>query len=112
MKPRPLHWRQSALDDIETLATYYTGEGGAALGLKFVAALEAATALIAEFPDSGSRRHAYLFPDLPMPLRFHPLQRFDRVLVYYLALPRHVEIVRVWNAARGLEALLEDTLDE
>lgn len=112
MKPRPLHWRQAALDDIEALAAYYTGEGGAALGLKFVAALEAATVLITEHPESGSRRHALLFPDLPAPLRFHPLQRFERVLAYYLALPGHVQIVRVWNAARGLEALLEDSWDE
>jgi toxin ParE1/3/4 len=112
MKPRPLHWRAAALEDIEALATYYAREGGAPLGLKFVAALEAAMTLIAEYPDSGSRRHAYLFPDLPTPLRFHPLRRFDSVLVCYLALPRAVEIVRVWNAARGLEALLEEASDE
>lgn len=77
MKPRSLHWRLAALDDIEALAAYYASEGGAPLGLKFVAALEAAVALIAEHPESGSRRHAYLFPDLPAPLRFHPLRRFE-----------------------------------
>lgn len=112
MKLGPLHWRSAALEDIEALAVYYAGEGGASLGLKFVAALEAAAALIAEYPDGGSRRHTYLFPDLPAPLRFHPLQRFDSVLVYYLSLPRAVEIVRVWNAARGLEALLEEASKE
>jgi toxin ParE1/3/4 len=79
--------------------------------VKFVAALEAVTALIAEYPDSGSRRHACVFPALPASLCFHPLQRFERVLVYYLALPGHVQIVRVWNAARGLEALPEDRSD-
>jgi toxin ParE1/3/4 len=112
MKPLPLHWRPAALQDVEALALHYAGEGGAALGLKFIAAVEAATALIAEHPQSGSRRHAFLFPDLPAPLRFHPLQRFERVLVYYLALPGQVQIIRVWHAARGLEALLEDTSEE
>ena len=108
MKPRSVHWRAAALDDIEMLAAYYADGGGAALGLKFVAAMEAAVALIAEYLDSGSRRHAYLFPDLATPLRFHPLQRFEKILVYYIVLPRHLEIVRVWNATRGLEALLEE----
>ena len=108
MKPRPLHWRQAALEDVEALAAYYATGSGVALGLKFVAELEAATALIAEYPESGSPQHAYLFPELPSPLRFHPLRRFEKVLVYYFALPRRVEIVRVWNAARGLEALLDE----
>jgi toxin ParE1/3/4 len=112
MKSLPLHWRPAALQDLEALAMYYVDEGGVALGMEFVAAVEAAAALIAGYPDSGSRRHAFLFPDLPASLRFHPLRRFERVLVYYLALPRHVDIVRIWDAARGLEALLEGTSDE
>ena len=39
-------------------------------------------------------------------LRFLPLKRFERHLVYYIDLPDHVEVIRVWHAARGLGALI------
>ena len=52
--------------------------------------------------------HAALIPDLPAPMRFFPMQRFEHYLIYYLDLPDHVEVVRVWNASRGLQALMED----
>ena len=64
---------------------------------------------VARHPASGSTRHAALFPELPVPLRFHPLRHFERVLVYYRDLPAHGEVIRVWDAARGLDALLDDT---
>lgn len=109
MKPRQLRWRIAALEDVETLAAYHAGKSGTALEMKFIAELEAVVTLLADHPASGSRRHAGLLPDLPAPLRFHPLRHFEKVLVYYLAMPRHVEIVRVWDASRGLEALLEES---
>jgi toxin ParE1/3/4 len=109
MKPRQLRWRTAALEDVGTLAAYYAGKGGTGHELTFIAELEAVVTLLADHPASGSPRHAGLFPDLPAPLRFHPLRRFEKVLVYYLAMPRHVEIVRVWDASRGLEALLEES---
>jgi toxin ParE1/3/4 len=42
-----------------------------------------------------------------VPLRFLSLKRFENHLVYYLDLPGHVDVIRVWHAARGLDALLE-----
>lgn len=109
---KPLFWRAAAERDATELASYYAAEGGAALEVKFLDALETALDLIATHPASGSLRHAYLFPDLPSPLRFHPLRHFERVLVYWIVLPDHIEIVRVWHAARGLDALMEEPGDE
>ena len=90
------------------LAAYCAKAGGVMLEVGFLDELEAAPALIAGCPDSGSARHADLFPELPVPLRFHPLRRFERILVYYYtAMPEGVEIIRIWDAAHGLDALLE-----
>lgn len=108
MTPRPLVWRPAAAQDATNLAAYYARQGGPALGVGFLDELEAAFELIANHPDSGSPRHAELFPELPVPLRFHPLRRFERILVYYAAMPDRVEVIRIWDAARGLEALLDD----
>ncbi|HZX69896.1 MAG TPA: type II toxin-antitoxin system RelE/ParE family toxin [Rhodanobacter sp.] len=102
-------WRPAAEKDAVDIAAYYAAEGGPALELKFIDALAATFDLIARQPVSGSTRHAALFPELPAPLRFHPLRHFERILVYYMAMPAHVEVIRLWDAARGLDALLDGT---
>lgn len=108
MSLRPIVRRPAAERDITAIAEYYAAEGGLALELKFVDALATTFNLIARHPASGSPRHARLFPELPVPLRFHPLRHFERILVYYMDTPTHVEVIRVWDAARGLETLLDD----
>ena len=83
-------------------------QGGLALELAFVDALQAAYDLIQRHPGIGSVGHAEHASNLPSPLRFLPLKRFEHHLVYYIELPTHIEVVRVWHASRGLEALMED----
>lgn len=109
MSLRPILWRPAAEHDAADIAAYYAAEGGLALELGFIDALAAAFEVIARHPASGSTRHAGLFPELPVPLRFHPLRRFERILVYYMDVSTHVEVIRVWDASRGLDALLDDT---
>ncbi len=108
MTSRPVFRRPTAQHDADQAAAYYAAQGGLPLELDFIDALETTLDHIARHPASGSLRHAALMPELPVPLRFHPLKRFDRFLVYYLDLPTHVEIIRIWDAARGLEALQQD----
>ena len=105
----PLYWRPSALDDVDNAAAWYGSHGGLTLELAFIDELAATTELISRHPAVGSVRHAWLLPELPAPLRFHPLDRFDRYLVYYIEMPGYVDIVRVWNSARGLEELQSTT---
>ena len=109
MTSRRLSLRHAAKQDAAGIASYCAEQGGLTLELAFVDALEAVLDLVCRQPGCGSPRHAALFPQLPTPLRFHPLQRFDRILVYYLEFPDHVEVVRIWDATRGLDALAEDT---
>lgn len=74
---------------------------------RFLENVERCYELLASHPKIGSTRHAEFCPDLPHPLRFHPLKDFPRILVYYMERPDAVEVIRIWDAARGLEALME-----
>jgi toxin ParE1/3/4 len=105
---KPLRLRGQARSDADEAAAWYAAQGGLALELAFADALEAAYELIRTHPGIGSTRHAEHAADLPSPLRFLPLKRFEHHLVYYIDLPEHIEVIRVWHAARGLEALMED----
>ena len=105
---KPLRLREQAKSDADEAAAWYAKQGGLELELAFVDALEAAYGLICRHPRIGSTRHAEHAADLPSPLRFLPLQRFEHHLVYYIELPQYVEIIRVWHASRGLELLIDD----
>ena len=105
---KPLRYRPQATADIEAIGRFLFGQSPEAAA-RVVSAVEQAYALLAEHPASGSSRHSGLFPTLPVPLRFHPIAGFPRVLIYYLDLPEALEIVRLWDAARGLDAFVEDT---
>lgn len=102
-------WRPLARQDVDAAAEWYAGQGGMALELAFIEALEATIDLIARHPASGSTRHAALFPDLATPVRFFTLKKFDRYLIYYLELPDRIEIIRVWDAACDAGNLSGDT---
>lgn len=77
------------------------------LGERFIATVDAALLRIAAFPGAGSARHAWVSEELPVPLLFVILPVFDRYLIYYLDLPDRVDILRVWDTSRGLDALME-----
>jgi toxin ParE1/3/4 len=105
---KPVLWRPQAKRDAAGAAAWYATQGGLELELAFIDALQNAEAQLAQFPATGSTRHSQPIADAPAPLRFLPLRRFDRYLVYYLDLPEHVEVVRIWHASRGLEALMAE----
>ena len=108
---KPVRQRPQAAADIAEIADFLRIESLPA-ARKFIDAVAAAYGLLGDHPVSGSTRNASLFSELPASLRFHPVKGFDRVLVYYLNLPQRVEVIRVWDAARGLEALhVEPTRD-
>ena len=105
---KPIHWRASARRDLDDAAVWYAQQGGLPLESRFIDAVESTSILIRQHPAVGSTRHADDVPGLSASLRFFPIKQFERYLFYYLDLPTHVEVVRVWSAARGLEALMEE----
>lgn len=106
---KPIEWRPRAERDVAEAALWFARQGGLALGERFIATVDAALARIAAFPEAGSARHAWVTEELPVPLRFTVLPVFDRYLIYYLDLPDRVDILRVWDTSRGLDALMDQT---
>lgn len=104
---KPIEWRPRAERDVAEAALWFARQGGLALGERFIATVDAALARIAAFPEAGSARHAWVTEELPVPLRLTVLPVFDRYLIYYLDLPDCVDILRVWDASRGLDALMD-----
>jgi len=104
---KPVVQRPQADRDIDEILAFLRKDSAAVAG-RFLDSVEATYALLADQPAIGSPRHAGFCPELPHPLRFHPLKDFPRILVYYMDRPDVVEVIRLWDAARGLEALVED----
>ena len=106
---KPIEWRPRAERDVAEAALWFARQGGLALGERFIATVDAALVRIAAFPGAGSAGHAWVSEELPVPLRFVVLPVFDRYLIYYLEHPDRVDILRVWDASRGLDALMDQT---
>ncbi len=105
---KPLRQRPQAATDTAAIADYLYVSATPDVALRFIDAVEAAYRLLSAHPASGSPRHAHVLPELPVPLRFHPIKHFERVLIYYLDQPDAVEVIRISDASRGLDALLEE----
>lgn len=105
---KPLRQRPQAAVDVAAIADHLQTSAGTAVALCFIEAVEAAYTLLSIHPACGSPRHAHVLPELPAPLRFHPLADFPRILIYYMDIADAVEVIRIWDAARGLEALTQD----
>ena len=107
---KPIRQRPQAAADIVAIADYLSASAGHAAALRFIDAVEAAYGLLSAHPASGASRHAHVLPELPVPLRYHPVKHFDRILIDYLDQPDAIEVIRLWDASRGLDALLEEEL--
>lgn len=105
-KPQVL--RPRADQDIDEIVRWLIAESPHSASA-FLDEIEAAFERLSEFPDSGSTRHAALVPTLPVPLRFLAVSpsRFPRLLIYYLNFETHIDVIRIWDASRGLDALFE-----
>ncbi len=100
--------RPGADADIDGIVRWLLAESPQSAAV-FLDEIQAAFARLSIFPNSGSPRHAGLVPGLPVPLRYHAVSaaRFPKLLIYYLNLDEYIDVIRVWDASRGLEALVE-----
>ena len=97
--------RELANRDVEAALDHYLEQGGEAVALGFVVALERAYQHVARHPSSGSSRHAHEL-DLPG-LRFWPLNRYP-YFVFYLERDAHIDVWRVLHAERDIPAWMKD----
>ncbi|MEY4713560.1 MAG: hypothetical protein RIS88_3010 [Pseudomonadota bacterium] len=99
MKGKPVVPRERAHRDIDEALQYYLHEGGEAVALRFVDALEKAYAHIARHPATGSPRYAQ---ELNLPgLRSWPLTRHP-YLVFYMEHPDRIDVWRVLHGKRDI----------
>jgi len=105
---KPLVLRPRADRGIDEIVRWLIAEAPQSASV-FLDEIEASFERLSEFPDSGSTRHAALVPSLPVPLRFLIVSpsRFPKLLIYYLNFEAHIDVIRVWDASRALEALFE-----
>lgn len=109
MKPRPVFRRERASRDLLDAATRYLDDGGEALALRFVAAVEATIKQLAARPGSGSPRYAAL---IRRPgLRFRQPRRFP-YLIFYVERPEHIDVLRVLHASRDIPSTLRQDADD
>lgn len=100
----PVVLRQSALDDVDEILTYYRAEAGGEVALQFIDALEEAIGELGRHPLIGSLRYSY---ELGLPeLRSWPIPAFPHV-VFYVARSDVVDVWRVLHAKRDLPAWLQ-----
>lgn len=105
MTTRQVVPRELAQQDIDEAIAHYQEEGGAALALRFIDALQQAYRRVAGHPGVGSLRYAY---ELGLEdLRAWPLRRFPYV-VFYRMQPDHIDVWRVLHAQRDIPAWMQD----
>ena len=106
MKAKRVAVRRAAARDIDAAVGHYQQEGGAALALRFVAALDEAYRHIRRFPATGASRYATEIGITG--LRFWPLNKFP-YLVFYVEREDHVDVLKVLHAQRDIPAWLTDS---
>ena len=98
---KPVHPLDRALADVEDAVSRYARQAGSDVALRFVAAVEAKFAAIAEHPGGGSPRYAH---ELNLPgLRHHSMARFPW-LVFYVEREDRIDVWRVLNARSDIPA--------
>lgn len=108
---KPSRWLPLAVKDVEEATEWFAHNGGMSLELSFIDALKEAVEMLERHPGAGSPRHGAAFPAADGPIRFHPVRGFDNTLIYYRELPDHLQVIRIWDARRGLHALLSHSTD-
>jgi toxin ParE1/3/4 len=85
-------------------AALYIAEDSPEAARRFLAAVERTIAAAAAMPGMGAPRR-YRDPQLAG-LRMIAVRGFERHLVFYRAIPRGIEVIRVLHARRDIDAIL------
>ncbi|MDI1254097.1 type II toxin-antitoxin system RelE/ParE family toxin [Thermomonas sp.] len=102
---KPSHWHPQARRDLDEAATWLADQGGKALELSIVDALDATKDFIERHPGAGATRYATLVKIGE--LRFWPIKGFP-YLVFYVERATHMDIWRVLHAHRDIPAWMEE----
>ena len=106
--------RPAALLDLDIAADFIRIQSGPDRAIRFLRAADATITQLAQMPGIGTRYEA--FEPIYANIRFFPITRHRKFLVFYRPIPGGVEIFRVLHGARDIQGILAeefgDTEDE
>ena len=102
--------RRPARQDLVDIFRHHARKAGLRVADDFLAEAEAAFKRIAAMSHLGTR-YEHQHPALG-DLRFLPLFRFRKYLVFYRTVPESIEIVRLLHGARNFHSLLAEEFDD
>jgi toxin ParE1/3/4 len=106
---KTIHRRQKARQDLVDTFRYLAREVGFRVAQRFLAQVEATFTRLAGMPGTGtSYQHDH--PALAG-LRFSPVSRFRKYLVFYRSVADGIEIIRVLHGARDIATILAEEFD-
>jgi toxin ParE1/3/4 len=96
----------SALRDLDEAADYLRRQNGPERAIGFLRNADSTFTRLANMPGLGTRYD----PDEPVfaNLRFFPISRFRKYLVFYRPIMDGIEVLRVLHGARDIRSLLAE----
>jgi toxin ParE1/3/4 len=101
-----IHRRQKARQDLVNIFRYHAREAGLRVAQRFFAQTEATFARLAGMPGIGTP-YEHNHPALSG-LRFFPISRFRKYLVFYRSVADGIEVVRVLHGLRDIHFILSE----
>jgi toxin ParE1/3/4 len=95
-----------AVQDLDEAAAHIQLHGTPRRAIRFLRAADSTLTMLAGMPGMGTRYN----PDDPLyaELRYFPISRFLKYIVFYRPLVDGIEVLRVLHGARDLGGLLAD----
>ncbi len=96
--------RPRAVQDLDEAAAYIQAQSGPQRAIRFLRAADSTFAQLAGMPGIGTRYE----PHVPLygGLRFFPVTRHRKYLVFYRPIAGGIEVLRVLHGARDIDSIL------
>ncbi len=98
--------RDRARRDLIDIYRHLAREAGVRTASRFLAQAEATCERLAGMPSMGTRYEAE--DQALAAIRFFPIRRFKKYLVFYLPTSRGIDVVRVLHGARDIHGILAE----
>jgi toxin ParE1/3/4 len=98
--------RRAAGKDLVEIFRYLAHEGGLRVAERFLTQVEATFVRLAKMPGMGGR-YGYGHPALA-DLRYFPVSRFPKYIVFYQPVAGGIRIIRVLHGARDIAGILAE----
>jgi toxin ParE1/3/4 len=98
--------RPHALQDLDEAAAYIQAQSGAQRAIRFLHAADSTFAQLAGMPGIGTRYEPH--EPLYAGLRFFPVARHRKYIVFYRPITGGIEVLRVLHGARDIQSILAE----